>query len=328
MLVIFMRRTILFLTAITTLCSSVPIFAQDSIADLINGYGKFDRYSVRVVKESKIIGGKTKILYEFCGDGDTLHTSEPFAAPEGYLWRTNNVLAVVAGVVKTNNTVYPEERGDGYCARIETHIEEVKALGIVNMDVVCQGAMFVGELIEPIRDTKDPMGKVLYGVPFTGRPKALVFDYKSDVGHTTIRGTGFSRLKTMDYPDYPEIMIILQKRWEDEDGKVHALRVGTGMERVRRNITSWENDHRIEVKYGDITGDEFYEDYMGLNNDPSKAYHTINSRGKNVIVSEDGWADPDETPNFIIIKFLASCNEAFYGGVGNILWIDNVRLEM
>ena len=38
-------------------------------------------------------------------------------------------VAIVAGIVKTNNTVYPEKRGDGYCARIETHIEKVKALG-------------------------------------------------------------------------------------------------------------------------------------------------------------------------------------------------------
>ena len=65
------------------------------------------------------------------------------------MWRTNNVLAIVAGVVKTNNTIFPEKRGDGWCARIETHIEEVKALGIVNMDVTCQGALLVGVLPEP-----------------------------------------------------------------------------------------------------------------------------------------------------------------------------------
>lgn len=311
-----------------TLCSSFSISAQDCVSDAIDRYGKFDSYSVRVINESKIIGGKEKILYEFCRDGDTLRTCEPFVAPEDYFWRTNNVLAIVAGVVKTNNTVYPEPRGDGYCARIETHIEEVKALGLVNMEVVCQGAMFIGRLVEPIRDTKNPMGKVFYGIPFSGRPKALVFDYKAEVGHTTIRGTGFSKMKSMGYPDYPEIAVILQKRWEDEDGNIHALRVGTGMERVRRNITEWKDCHRLELKYGDITKDASYEDYMGLNNDPSRAFHAINSRGRNVVVHEEGWASPEEIPNFIIIKFLSSCNEAFYGGVGNILWIDNVHLEM
>ena len=70
------------------------------------------------------------------------------------------VLAVVAGIVKTNNTVYPEKRDDGYCARVETHLEEVKVIGLINMDVVCQGAIMVGTLPEPITTTKDPMTKV------------------------------------------------------------------------------------------------------------------------------------------------------------------------
>ena len=91
------------------------------------------------------------------------------------------MLAIVAGVVKTNNTIFPEERGDGYCCRIETHIEEVRALGVINMDVTCQGAMFVGVLPEPITTTKDPMAKVFYGVPFNGCPKALKMDIKADV---------------------------------------------------------------------------------------------------------------------------------------------------
>lgn len=280
------------------------------------------------MKESGIIGGMTKYLYEFYGDGEITETRKPFVSPEDYPWRTNNVLAVVAGVTKTNTTVFPEPRGHGYCARIETHIEEVKALGIVNMDVVCQGGIFIGELIEPIRDTKDPMAKVLYGVPFTGSPKALVYDYKADVGHTTFRGTGFSKLKSMGYPDYPEIMIVLQKRWEDEDGNVHALRVGTGVHRITSDMTDWKNGHRLAVSYGDISDEPWFEPFMGLNNDENRAFHTINSEGKNVIVYEDGWAEEGEQPNFMIIKCLASCNDAFYGGVGNILWLDNVRLEM
>lgn len=323
-----MRRTILFLTAITGLCCLPDIWAQDEIVRNINETGKFDRWSVRSVRESGLIGGKTKFLYEFFGDGDTICSKDPFVAPEGYLWRTNNVLAVVAGVVKTNTTVFPEVRGDGYCARIETHIEDVKALGIVNMDVVCQGAVFIGALVEPIRDTKDPMAKVHYGIPFRGRPSAIVYDYKADVGHNTIRGTGFSRLKPMNYPDYPEIMVILQKRWEDEDGNVHALRVGTAAERILNNADDWVNGHRLKIRYGDITSDPSFEAYMGLNNNPDRAFYTVNSAGRNVVVSEDGWASADEEPNFIIIKFLSSCNEAFYGGVGNTLWIDNVRLEM
>lgn len=302
--------------------------AQDRTVGLINGYGNFDRYCVRAVPESGIIGGRTKYLYEFYGDGDTTCTREPFVSPDDYLWRTNNVLAIVAGVVKTNATVFPEERDGGYCARIETHVETVKALGIVNMDVVCQGAMFIGRLFEPIRDTKDPQSKVQYGIRFNGRPKALVFDYKADVGHTTYRGTGFSKLKELDYPDYPEVVVMLQKRWEDESGQIHALRVGTGVEKITENVSEWRNGHRLKIRYGDITSaPDFYEN-MDLNNDPDRAFYAVNSAGKKVIVSEDGWADAAEEPNYIIINFYSSCHKAFYGGVGNILWIDNVRLEM
>lgn len=324
-----MRRTIIdSLTTIAALCLGGHMYAQEQTVGLLNSYGTLDSWSVREIKESGIIGGNTKYLFEFFGDRDTTATKEPFEAPEGYLWRTNNVMAVVAGVTKTNNTVFPEKRGDGYCARIETHIETVKALGIINMDVICQGAFILGKITEPIKDTKDPMAKVLYGIPFSGRPKALVFDYKADVGHEAIRGTGFSKLKNLGYPDYPEIAIILQKRWEDEDGNVHALRVGTGIERIMENIPEWENGHRIEVHYGDISGRPFFQDYMGLNNDPERAFHTINSKGKNVTVSEDGWAAPEEQPNFMIIKFISSCGQAFYGGVGNVLWIDNISVEM
>lgn len=308
---------------------TVSARAQQSVVDAINSYGTFDSWSMRQVKESGIIGGATKTLYEFYGDQESVFTGKtPFEAPEGYIWRTNNVLAIVAGVVKTNNTVFPEKRGNGYCARIETHIEEVKALGIINMDVTCQGAVLIGALPEPITTTKDPMAKVLYGVPFTGMPKSVVLDIKADVGHEVIRGTGFSKLKPMGYPDSAEITIMLQKRWEDENGVVHALRVGTAIWRISEDIPQWRNGHELKINYGDITGEPYYKDYMGLKNDPESAYHALNSHGRNVIIQEDGWAEPGTEPTHMIINIISSCGNAFYGGVGNTLWVDNVKVVM
>lgn len=325
-----MRRTRLFCaTLMLVALNAVSAQAQQEIVDAINEYGTFDRWCRREIKESGVIGGNTKYLYEFYGDYGTIFTGKtPFAAPEGYLWRTNNVLAVVAGVCKTNNTVFPEKRGRGYCARIETHIEEVNAVGIISMSVTCQGAMMIGKLPEPITGTKDPLSRVLYGVPFTGRPSALRMDIKADVGHEVVRGTGFSPLKKMGYPDYPELIVILQKRWEEPDGSVHALRVGTAIQRIEENIPTWINDYEMKIEYGDITKKPFYKDYMGLKNNPTTAYHALNSKGKNVIIKEDGWADPDTEPTHMIILFLTSCGEAFYGGVGNTLWIDNVEVVM
>ena len=140
-----MRRTIIFfLTGLTLACFPAAQVSAQSIADTLNSYGNLDRWSVREVKESGIIGGKISRLYEFYGNQEVVRTKEPYSAPEGYLWRTNNVLAIVAGVTKTSNTVYPEKRGEGYCARLETHIESVKVMGLINMDVTCQGAFFVG----------------------------------------------------------------------------------------------------------------------------------------------------------------------------------------
>ena len=323
-----MRRTRLFLTIISSLACFSSLQAQQNVVEQINSTGTMDSWSVRCIEESDIIGGNTRYLYEFYGhSSDTTFSREALDKPATYHWRTNNVLANVMGVIKTNCTVFPERRGDGWCARLETHIETVRALGI-NMDVVCQGAMLIGDIKEPIRNTKDPMAKVLYGIPFSGCPKALVFDYKAEVGHSTVRGTGFSKLKDMGYPDYPEIAVILQKRWEDEDGNIHALRVGTGYELLKKNVPDWVDGYRLEVRYGDISSEPGFEPYMDLNNDPERAFHAINSKGENVRVTEDGWAEPGTQPDWLVIKFLASSGQAFYGGVGNVLWIDNVRLEM
>lgn len=323
----FEKIRLLYLS-IMLLCP-VLSYSRNDVVEKINENGKFDNWCRREIKESALIGGATKYLYEFYGSGETLHTGkEPFTAPDGYLWRTNNVLAIVLGIVKTNNTVFPEPRGEGYCARVETHIEKVKALGIINMDVCCQGCLLVGSLPEPIRDTDDPMAKVIYGLPFDGRPEALVFDYKAEVGREVIRGTGFTKLKPMGYPDYAEVTFVLQKRWEDEDGNVHALRVGTAIQRFTSSVREWQNDYTVEVHYGDITSKPFYKEYMGLKTDPETAYHAINSRGENVIVQEDGWADEDADPNYMMLHFLTSCEKAFYGGVGNTLWLDNVRIVM
>ena len=50
--------------------------------------------------------------------------------------------------------------------------------------------------------------------------------------------------------------------------------------------------------------------------------------GENVIIQEDGWAAADEEPTHMIIIIISSCGNAFYGGVGNTLWVDNVKVVM
>ncbi len=302
-----------------------PVFlsAQQSIIDQINKAGTFDNWCVRAVEESGIIGGKTKYLYEFYGSPeDTLTGNIALAKPSSYRWRTNNVLAKVSGVTKGSTSVFPEKRGDGYCARLEVHTESVKAMGI-NINVVSPGTFFLGDMDEPISGTKDPCLKVLYGIPFEGRPTALVFDYKAEVGHQLMR-----KSKEIEGVDYPEISIILQKRWVDEEGTTHALRVGTAVMTITENVTDWVNGCRLKVKYGDISGDADFQECEALKTDPEYAYAVLNSKGKAVPVVEEGWASEDDEPNYLIVKFLGSNAEPYTGGVGNVLWIDNVKIEM
>ena len=303
-------------------------FAQSTLQQ-INDYGTFDHWCTRRVKESSIIGGAEKYLHEFYGNQECImEDGHPYVAPEGYIWRTNNVVAKIMGIIKTNATVFPEERGDGYCARIETHMETVKAMGIIDLDVCCQGAMVVGVLPEYIRDTKNPMAKVFYGVPFQGRPEKVVFDYKADVGHHKVIATGLSRVRQTDEPDYPIAVVILQKRWEDSEGHIHAKRVGTAIHLFKENHEEWVNGFEMPIHYGDISSEPFYEPYMGLNNDKETAFHAENSKGRNCMVHEEAWALPNEEPNHIVINFLSSSGGAFAGGVGNTLWIDNFKVVM
>ena len=199
---------------------------------------------------------------------------------------------------------------------------------MINMDVVCQGALMVGQLPEPITTTKDPMSKVIYGVPFTECPKAVRLDYKADVCHEVYRGTGFSKLKPMGYVDYGEITVMLQKRWEDEDGNIHALRVGTAIERIEKDIPEWVNGHELIIDYGDITKRPYYKPYMGLKTNPETAYRAVNSRGEVVMIQEDGWAPEGTAPTHFLLHVISSCGQAFYGGLGNTIWLDNIEVVM
>ena len=113
--------------------------AQQKVVPL--KYGDMDQWITRKIEESKIIGGNTKLLYEL-GPTQEIVNNEPFTNMGGSPWGNSNVMAKVMGIVKTNTSVYPEERGTGYCARLETHIESVKVLGLVNITVLASGSLF------------------------------------------------------------------------------------------------------------------------------------------------------------------------------------------
>ncbi len=292
------------------LLSSYLAFGQTDMTTYINEGGKLDLWNQVTVKESGVIGGKVTTLHKLGGGG---------------VWTLPNVTADIMGIIKTSNSVFPEKRGDGYCARLEIIQEIVKVMGMINLYVVAQGTLILGTVIEPIRDTKSPYSKIISGIPYSEKPKALQLDYKAIVGNKLVRGTGLSPKKVYDEPDYSDIFVLLQHRWEDKNGEVYSLRVGTGYKKIIESVPEWVNAEQIEILYGDISGRSDYKDYKGMRNGEIANY-TMNSFGKIVPIKEVGWAKEGEEPTHIILWISASSGKAFYGGIGNTLWVDNVKL--
>lgn len=290
-------------------------------------YGDMESWVTRNIKESAIIGGNQRKVYAV-GPTETVNGATAYVPKGGTPWATSNVLAKVAGVTKTSNAVYPDTReGGGHCARLTTQLEHVKAIGIINLDVMVAGTMFLGRMFEPIKSTSDPYSKMEMGVAFTKRPKALVYDYKLTIpaGNTRMYSSGFGRKRTYQGHDNAEVFIYLQRRWEDADGNLYAKRVGTGREVLSSTTSGWQNKHHLTVHYGDITKEAFYRSYMGLIPE-AKSYYARNSKGKMVPVKEVGWDSPTATPTHMVVMFSAGSGEPYVGTEGLTLWVDNVGL--
>lgn len=80
------------------------------------------------------------------------------------------------------------------------------------------------------------------GIPFTERPSAIQFDYKVKMSdrENRIRATGFSKITDVPGKDFPAVILLLQKRWEDAKGNVYAKRIGT-MVNYYYHSTDWKN---------------------------------------------------------------------------------------
>ena len=288
-------------------------------------FGDMNRWVDRQIKESAIIGGATKHVYAIAPTA-TITDNSVYKNMGGSPWGTSNVMARVAGITKTNTSVFPEQRGDGFCCRMDTRMESVKVFGLVDITVLAAGSMFLGEMIEPIKGTRNPQKNINSGIPFTKRPIAIQFDYKVKMSdrEKRIRSTGFSRITDVEGKDYPAVILLLQKRWEDKDGNIYSKRVGTMVVRYDQTTGEWQNDALYPVMYGDITGDPGYKAHM-MRLQVEERYAT-NSKGENVPIKEVAWGEADDTPTHMILQFTSSHGGAYIGSPGNSLWIDNVRL--
>ncbi len=287
-------------------------------------YGNFDNWLTRNIKESSLLGGDTKKVYEICPSGVD-NSGNAYTNRGGSPWATSNVLASPAGITKTSNAVYPETRGNGKCAKLVCEYAHCKAIGIINIDVIVGGSIFLGKMLEPVKSTKNPYSKMEMGVAFTKRPKALRFDYKVSMPSTNQRiySSGFGKKKTLAGSDHAEALVFLQRRWEDSEGNLYAKRVGTAREQYKKSTSGWVNGHDMKIVYGDATKQSGYLSCMGLISE-DKSYYARNSKGKMVPVKEVGWDSEDATPTHVIVMFSAAGGEPYIGTLDLTLWVDNV----
>lgn len=322
----FIATPLIALCAILGL-SPICHHSPDASADVPIRYGDFEQWIARNVKESKLLGGQMRTLYEVA-PMRTWPVNTPYSNQGGSPWATSNVYAKVMGVVKGSVSVTPDTRPTGgHCARLTTTEVKCKALGIVNITVIAAGSLFLGHLDEPVTSSSNPMAKMDAGIPFTKRPRAIKFDYRVSLSNATHRlretGTGKS---TVSGRDECEALALLQRRWEDKKGHLHAHRVGTMWVRFRQS-TNWLNNQEFAIHYGDISQTSYYKAYMALQTkDSERLYHARNSLGKLEPVIEEGWGSASEQPTHLILYFNSSHGGAYVGSPGNTLWIDNVSL--
>ena len=288
-------------------------------------FGDFEQWTVRYVTESKVIGGQEKTLYVI-GPTDTIRSNDLYDY-KNTIWSTSNAFAKVMGVVKTSNNVTPDKGPTGTCAKLATQFAYCKVAGLVNIKVLAAGSIYWGKMLEPVTGVSDPFAFIDWGIPFIKRPKALVLNYKASIPNTgkLVKGTT-TRTTEFDGYDPAEILFVLQYRWEDDKGNVHAKRVGTAIYHVDQSSNGWMKDFRVPVIYGDARKSADYQPYMGLLTGERTMY-AINSKGKKKPILEEAWADADCPVTHAIMWLTSGSCGAFTGALDNVLWVDEIRLE-
>ena len=273
---------------------AVSVAAQERIEVLSD----FENWNTKQIKESSLIGGKTKTLYKLGGT-----------------WDCSNAHAKAMGVDKVSVSVTPEKRGNGTCCRMESTLETVSAIGI-NFKALATGAIYTGKMIDVVgmKQSSDPNSAIDMGIPFTGRPSALILDYKALIqNQTAVYAPAKTHVKAVDGRDAGQITLILQHRWE-ENGHVYAYRVGTVQKKINESTEDWQNDFRLPVQYGKSS--------VALANN---RHQTHNSKGEMVCIEEVDYRG-DMEPTHIIVQVSAGSMAPFTGCPGNTMWVDNIRL--
>ena len=289
--------TLIICLILILLLISIGVHSQERVELL--PFGDFEHWTEHQIRESRLIGGQTKTLYNFGGP-----------------WSSSNAHAKALGVDKVSVSVMPEKRGKGYCCRMESTLEEVSAIGI-DFKALATGSIYTGKMIDVVgmHQSSDPNSAIDMGVPFTKKPSALLLDYKALIQNKqAVYAPASTKVKEVCGRDKGQITLILQHRWE-ENGHIYAYRVGTALKNIDQT-TDWMNDYRLPIVYGNAE-----QECIALSNN-HKAY---NSKGHMVSIEEVAFRGEME-PTHIIIMVSAGSMAPFTGCPGNVVWCDNIRL--
>ena len=290
--------TLIGIFIIIMLFIALGVRAQERVEIL--PFGDFEHWSGQQIRESRLIGGETKTLYKIGGP-----------------WSSSNAYAKAMGVEKVSVSVVPEKRGNGYCCRMESTLEEVSAIGI-DFKALATGSIYTGKMMDVIgmKQSSDPISAIDMGIPFTERPTALVLDYKALIQDAAaIYAPAKTTIKEVSGRDKGQITLILQHRWE-ENGHVYAYRVGTAVKYITQS-SDWKNNFRLPIQYG-----EAGKATKALSTNRHK---TCNSQGQMVCIEEVDFRD-DVQPTHLIIQISAGSMPPFMGCPGNTVWVDNIKL--
>ena len=310
-----MRRYFIILPLIAAFCLPLPAQRVELLP-----FGDFEHWTVGHIQESAILGGEVKTIYVL-GPDAVIEGNRAYDYSKTP-WASSNAYAKVSGVTKTSLSVEPDDGPTGRCAKLSTVFASCRVAGLVDIEVLATGSLYWGKMFEPITSVKNPYSNMDWGIPFTDKPSALLIDYKAVLPATgkLVRGTTFRKT---EFPgeDPCQILLLLQRRWEDADGNIHAERVGTAVLRIGRSTQGWVKDGRIPVQYGD-TGKKQMDLINGEN-----ALYSVNSRGKRVKILEDSWAGADAPCTHAVLQISSGSRGGYTGAPGNILWVDNLRME-
>lgn len=287
------------------LCIILIVLPLQSHAQSLN----FEHWSTRQIKESALFGGQTRTLYDL-------------PAP----WTTSNTHANVLGIEKGAVSVYPTEHNHGRACLLRIEQLEFSVMK-VPVYAIATGSIFLGKTMEPVdmQGAREPMKALNMNYAYTSRPYMLHFDYATYIEQSTQIATANAskHIKYYEGKDAAEVCALLQRRWEDSEGRIHATRIATAWMRIYKSTNGWVDGFQLPFRYGDITQLPNYRAYEGLN---ARGFMAQNSKGKMVLVEEEGY-DANAQPTHLILIFSSGCQKPFSGHVGNWMKVDNIYLR-